>query len=89
MQKVNVFQDIVERRMRSAMVKGCKNGKEDTRGTGKKFGKVRIHGEDQTGNLDALCGIKQAPSDNSGTVDFIPFQIQEQEVRGDDKDYYI
>jgi hypothetical protein len=71
--------------MRSEIIKGCKAGREEIRGIGIKFKIVGIQGEDNIGNLEALYGIKQAPNDKSGTVDFIPFQIQEPKARGDVK----
>jgi hypothetical protein len=44
-----------------------------------------IQGKDHMGNLEAICGIKQAHDDKSGTVDSMPFQIQEPESSGEDR----
>jgi hypothetical protein len=38
------------------IIKGCKAGREETRGTYKKFRLVGIQGEDYIGNLEALYG---------------------------------
>jgi len=80
-----IFHYKVEGCIRSAIAKGYEDEKEDNRGIGKKFSKVWIQEEHQTGKLEILCGIKQAPIDKNGIVALLPFQIQDPEVRGDDK----
>jgi hypothetical protein len=50
------IQDIEVTWMTFEIIKGCKAGREETRGTYKKFRLVGIQGEDYIGNLEALYG---------------------------------
>jgi len=50
-----------------------------------KFSNDGIQGEVQMGKLEYLQGKKQAHLEMRGTVALIPIQIQDPEVRGEDK----
>jgi hypothetical protein len=67
------------------MAKGWLEGMEGNLGFGVKNGIVGVHGKDHIGRLELLWGIKQAPAYMIGRVALMPFQIQEPDVREEDK----
>jgi hypothetical protein len=83
--KIFCFQDMVGAWIRSEMAKGRFEGIEDNLGIGLNDGDVGIHGVDHIERLELLWRIKQVPADMIGRVALIPFQIQEPDVRGEDK----
>jgi len=79
------FQDMVGEWIRSEMAKGWLEGIEANLGIGVKEDNVGIHGVDHIGRHEWLWGIKQAPAEMIGRVALMPFQIQEPDVKGEDK----
>jgi hypothetical protein len=78
-------QDMVGECIRSEMAKGWLEGMEGNLAIGVKNGTIGIHGEDHIGRLELLWGIKQVLADMIGRVALMPFQIQEPNVREEDK----
>jgi hypothetical protein len=83
--RMEIFQFKVMGLIRSAIANGCSMIRLETLGVGWKFGKVGIQGENQISRVLETWGENQIPDFSKRTIDLIPFQIKDPELKGQER----